>query len=604
MKRIVVVGGGHSACEAVWAISRKGIDVLMITLDAKALGRVSCNPSIGGIAKGHLVYEIEAFEGVQPVITDRSSLQYRILNRKKGSVVWGLRVQIDRSLYEKGMTNFISNIENVEVLEDEVVDVITKNSKVRGIIAKGAGEIECSAVVITTGTFLNGLLYRGDDVWEGGRLGERESKGLEQFFKREGVESGRLKTGTPPRLYWRSIDLDRLIMQDGEKGILNFNYEFVRENQMPCYIAKTNRRVNEIIKKNLDRSPLYQGRIKGTGPRYCPSIEDKVVRFSEKDSHIIFIEPEGRNDEKCYINGLSSSLPEDVQDEVIHSIEGLEDAEVAGYGYAVEYDYVNPIQLRPSLELKAVEGVFLSGQINGTSGYEEASAQGLIAGINSANKILSREPLILRRDEAYIGVLIDDLITKGVDEPYRLFTSRAEWRLNLSQYSARLRLTERAYNEGLVGRNRLDWVEDLRSDINTEIKSLEKKRMKVGEEVLSGIDYIKRDNSSVYDLFNIDDKYGQLLSILINEEIRYEHYRRIMNKMIEEARWLMVIDLNGVNYDEIEGLSSESRQRLKMVKPLNLDQASRIPGIRPSDILSIIVYRRKKSGDAKKSRVG
>jgi tRNA uridine 5-carboxymethylaminomethyl modification enzyme len=604
MQRIVVVGGGHSACEAVWAISRKGIDVLMITLDAKALGRVSCNPSIGGIAKGHLVYEIEAFEGVQPVITDRSSLQYRILNLKKGSVVWGLRVQIDRKLYENEMTDFISNIENVKVLEDEVVDVITENSKVRGIIAKGAGEIECSAVVITTGTFLNGLLYRGDDVWEGGRLGERESKGLEQFFKREGVESGRLKTGTPPRLYWKSINLDRLIMQDGEKGILNFNYEFVRENQMPCYIAKTNRRVNEIIKKNLDRSPLYQGRIKGTGPRYCPSIEDKVVRFSEKDSHIIFIEPEGWNDEKCYINGLSSSLPEDVQDEVIHSIEGLEKAEVAGYGYAVEYDYVNPIQLKPSLELKAVEGVFLSGQINGTSGYEEASAQGLIAGINSANKVLGREPLILRRDEAYIGVLIDDLITKGVDEPYRLFTSRAEWRLNLSQYSARLRLTERAYNEGLVGRNRLDWVEDLRSDINTEIISLEKKRVKVGEVVISGIDYIKRDNSSVYDLFNIDDKYGQLLSILINEEIRYEHYRRIMNKMIEEARWLMVIDLNGVNYDEIEGLSSESRQRLKMIKPLNLDQASRIPGIRPSDILSIIVYRRKKSGDAKKSRVG
>jgi len=603
MKKVVVVGGGHSACEAGWAIARKGVDVLMITLDAGALGRVSCNPSVGGIAKGHLVYEVEAFGGVEPIIADRASLQYRILNKKKGSVVWGLRAQIDRGLYEREMTDFISGVKNIEIIEDEVIDIITEAKRVRGIIARKAGEIVCDAVVITTGTFLNGKLYRGEDVWEGGRLGEASSRGLERFFKREGIEVGRLKTGTPPRIFWRSIDIDRLIRQDGERGILNFNYEFVREEQLPCYIAKTNRKVNEIIQKNINRSPLYEGRIKGIGPRYCPSIEDKVVRFSDKDSHIIFLEPEGWDDDKCYVNGLSSSLPEDVQDEVIHSIEGLENAEVASFGYAVEYDYVDPIQLKPSLELKTIEGIFLAGQINGTSGYEEASAQGMIAGVNSANKVLGREPLVLRRDEAYIGVLIDDLVTKGVDEPYRLFTSRAEWRLNLSQYSARLRLTEVAYKENLVDRNKLNWVEKLRKNFNKEMKVLEKSRVKFGEKEISGIDYIKRDANSIEKLYDKSDNYRQLLSILVFEEIRYEHYRKNMANMLEEAKWLMVIDLDDINYDVVDGLSSESRERLKKVKPANLDQASRIPGIRPSDIISLIIHRRKTKRDAKKSGV-
>jgi len=603
MKKVVVVGGGHSACEAGWAIARKGVDVLMITLDAGALGRVSCNPSVGGIAKGHLVYEVEAFGGVEPIIADRASLQYRILNKKKGSVVWGLRAQIDRGLYEREMTDFISGVKNIEIIEDEVIDIITEAKRVRGIIARKAGEIVCDAVVITTGTFLNGKLYRGEDVWEGGRLGEASSSGLERFFKREGIEIGRLKTGTPSRIFWRSIDIDRLIRQDGERGILNFNYEFVREEQLPCYIAKTNRKVNEIIQKNINRSPLYEGRIKGIGPRYCPSIEDKVVRFSDKDSHIIFLEPEGWDDDKCYVNGLSSSLPEDVQDEVVHSIEGLENAEVASFGYAVEYDYVDPIQLKPSLELKTIKGIFLAGQINGTSGYEEASAQGMIAGVNSANKVLGREPLVLRRDEAYIGVLIDDLVTKGVDEPYRLFTSRAEWRLNLSQYSARLRLTEVAYKENLVDRNKLNWVEKLRKNFNKEMKVLEKSRVKFGEKEISGIDYIKRDANSIEKLYDKSDNYRQLLSILVFEEIRYEHYRKNMANMLEEAKWLMVIDLDDINYDVVDGLSSESRERLKKVKPANLDQASRIPGIRPSDIISLIIHRRKTKRDAKKSGV-
>ena len=603
MKKVVVVGGGHSACEAGWAIARKGVDVLMITLDAGALGRVSCNPSVGGIAKGHLVYEVEAFGGVEPIIADRASLQYRILNKKKGSVVWGLRAQIDRGLYEREMTDFISGVKNIEIIEDEVIDIITEAKRVRGIIARKAGEIVCDAVVITTGTFLNGKLYRGEDVWEGGRLGEASSSGLERFFKREGIEIGRLKTGTPSRIFWRSIDIDRLIRQDGERGILNFNYEFVREEQLPCYIAKTNRKVNEIIQKNINRSPLYEGRIKGIGPRYCPSIEDKVVRFSDKDSHIIFLEPEGWDDDKCYVNGLSSSLPEDVQDEVVHSIEGLENAEVASFGYAVEYDYVDPIQLKPSLELKTIKGIFLAGQINGTSGYEEASAQGMIAGVNSANKVLGREPLVLRRDEAYIGVLIDDLVTKGVDEPYRLFTSRAEWRLNLSQYSARLRLTEVAYKENLVDRNKLNWVEKLRKNFNKEMKVLGKSRVKFGEKEISGIDYIKRDANSIEKLYDKSDNYRQLLSILVFEEIRYEHYRKNMANMLEEAKWLMVIDLDDINYDVVDGLSSESRERLKKVKPANLDQASRIPGIRPSDIISLIIHRRKTKRDAKKSGV-
>ncbi|MGQ9705734.1 MAG: tRNA uridine-5-carboxymethylaminomethyl(34) synthesis enzyme MnmG [bacterium] len=593
MERIVVVGGGHSACEAVWAISRKGVDVLMITLDGSSLGRVSCNPSIGGIAKGHLVYEISAFGGIQPIITDRSSLQYRILNRKKGSVVWGLRAQIDRKMYESKMTDFISRIKNVEIIEDEVIDLIVESRRVRGVITKESGELKCSAVVITTGTFLNGLLYRGDKIWDGGRLGERPSKGLEKFFKREGIKLGRLKTGTPPRLYWSLIDLERLVRQDGEKNILNFNYEFVSQEQLPCYIAKTNKKVNEIIMRNLDRSPLYQGRIKGIGPRYCPSIEDKVVRFSDKVSHTIFLEPEGWNDERCYVNGLSSSLPEDVQNEVVHSIEGLEKAEVASFGYAVEYDYVNPVQLKPSLELKEVEGVFLAGQINGTSGYEEASAQGLMAGINSANKVLGREPLILGRDKAYIGVLIDDLVTKGVDEPYRLFTSRAEWRLNLSQYSAPLRLTDFAFKEGLVNRNRLEFVKNLKKDVKNDIKSLERERHRIDEEVLSGIDYIKRDSNYYEKIFDICDSYRQLLSILVYEENIYEHYRKMMNKMLEEAKWLMVANIDNIDYDKVDGLSRESRERLKSIRPINLDQASRIPGIRPGDIISLIIYRKK-----------
>lgn len=603
MDKVVVVGGGHAGCESAYALSKMGIDVLIITLDKTSLGRVSCNPSMGGIAKGHLIYEIEACGGVQPLITDRASMQYRMLNRKKGSAVWGLRAQIDRGLYERYMTEFISSIGNIEIIQDEVVDVITEDGRVRGVVASDEGELNCSAVVITTGTFLNGLLYRGEEVWEGGRIGDGASKGLERFFERVGIELGRLKTGTPSRLYWRSLDLDRLIRQDGERGILNFNYEFVRDEQLLCYIAKTNRQVHEVIIKNLDRSPLYQGHIKGIGPRYCPSIEDKVVRFSDKESHILFVEPEGWEDELCYINGLSSSLPADVQDEMIHSIEGFEDAEVAWYGYAVEYDYVNPIQLKPTLELMAVDGVFLAGQINGTSGYEEAAAQGLVAGVNAGNYVLGREPFVLARNESYIGVLIDDLVTRGVDEPYRLFTSRAEYRLDLSQYSARLRLTERAFEQGLIDRNRLEWVEQLGRNLEKYRRELESRRMRVGEEDMTGIEYIKR-NSNPYNMLPIDDAYRQLLSIITVEDIRYENYRKRMRREIDEARRLMMIRIDDIDYDEVDGLSTESRQRLNRVRPANLDQASRIPGIRPSDIISLMIYRRKKRDDVKESRAG
>jgi tRNA uridine 5-carboxymethylaminomethyl modification enzyme len=614
---IIVVGAGHAGCEAALAAARMGFETCIFTINLDTIAQMSCNPAIGGLAKGHLVREIDALGGEMAKVTDSAGIQFRILNRSKGPAVWSLRAQADRLLYRVNMRKVLETQPKLTIKQGMIERIEVRNGRVCGVVTSLGIFYGARAVIITTGTFLKGLIHIGLESFPAGRAGEFPSVGLSESLKQLGFRMGRLKTGTPPRLDSKSIDFSKTTEQWGDNPPppFSFSTEKITNPQIPCYITYTNEKTHKIIRDNLDRSPLYSGRIKGIGPRYCPSIEDKVVRFSERPRHQVFLEPEGLQTKEYYANGISTSLPYDVQVALVRSIPGLEDAEIMRPGYAIEYDFVYPTQIKHSLETKFVDGLFLAGQINGTSGYEEAAAQGLIAGINAALKLRGSPPLILGRQEAYIGVLIDDLVTKGTTEPYRMFTSRAEYRLLLRHDNAEFRLRDKGYQIGLVGEQEYERFLKKREALEKELRRLDETRLspeEVNEILLEAgtnpisektplsqllrrpeLDYefIKRVSPSPYGL-------TEELEKLVNTEVKYSGYIKKQYEMVKRMKRLEEKKIpEDFNYDTVAGLSREVLSKLKEVKPTSIGQASRIPGVTPAAIslLLIALERQRKT---------
>lgn len=620
---IIVLGGGHAGCEAALAGARMGKSVALITLHKEAIARMSCNPAIGGLAKGHLVREIDALGGEMGKNTDRCAIQFRMLNTTKGPAVWAPRAQCDKYKYSASMRKVVEEQTGIRIIEQMAAELISSNNTVRGVRTSSGDEIYGRAVIITTGTFLNGLMHTGETSIKGGRVGENASIGLTESLVQLGFQVGRLKTGTPPRLARESIDFERTIYQHGDPVPQPFSYETdaIHYEQVPCHITYTQKETKETIQKNIHRSPMYSGKIKGVGPRYCPSIEDKIVRFADKERHQIFLEPESLSTNEIYVNGCSTSLPQDVQEVFIRSIPGLENAEFIRYGYAVEYDFVFPYQVKPTLETHNVNNLFLAGQINGTSGYEEAAAQGLIAGINAVLNLDGKEPFILDRSDGYIGVLIDDLVTKSTEEPYRMFTSRAEYRLLLRQDNADMRLTDAGYKAGLVSEERYRRFNVKRNKIKTEILRLKKTAI----QNMSLAQILRRPEYRYPDILEIE-KRGELpeltaltknsvdsgiengntpehcakphsdieLGIVerqVEIEIKYEGYIERQHKMVERFKRLEDKRIpDRFDFGHVPGLSTEGRQKLIQMKPVNLGQASRISGVSPADISVLLVW--------------
>ncbi len=606
----VVVGSGHAGCEAALALARLGNSTLLLTLNLDSIAFMACNPSIGGTAKGHLVREIDALGGEMGLNADETLLQIKMLNIGKGPAVHSLRAQSDKNEYHQRMKRVLENTPNLTILQGEAVEILTQNGKLSGIKTAMGDEIFCRACVFATGVYLDSRIIIGEYTKQSGPAGFQNAHGLTNALIDLGLEIRRFKTGTPPRIDKRTVDFNLLEPQYGDDGCTPFSFmtDFIDVVQMPCYITYTNKKTHEIIRNNIHRSPLFGGVIKGVGPRYCPSIEDKVMRFSDKERHQLFLEPEGRYSGEIYVQGLSSSLPIEVQREILNSIEGLKHASIMRYAYAIEYDCINPLELTPSLQAKKIEGAFFAGQINGSSGYEEAAAQGIIAGINASNYLNNKEPLILKRNEAYIGVLIDDLVTKGTNEPYRMMTARAEYRLRLRQDNADWRLTETGRKAGLVSDARYErylkkeeHLEEIKKKIlknapMTEgLKELFAKR---GENVpLNGITFkelLKRtdltfnDINALFDDFTIYKK-DELEAIQVLT--KYEGYIDKQNALIAQAAKLEEKKLpENIVYNDISGLRLEARQKLDKVKPLTIGQASRISGVSPADIAVLIVY--------------
>ena len=603
----VVIGAGHAGSEAALALARTGQKTVLLTLNLDSIGFLPCNPSVGGTAKGHLVREIDALGGEMGLNADRCTLQIRMLNTGKGAAVQSLRAQTDKNAYHREMKRVLEHTENLRIVQGEAARILTENGKVSGVVTNYGGVFSCRAVVVATGVYLNARTITGEVVKESGPNGFAPATLLTQSLMELGYSVRRFKTGTPARLDGRTVDFEKLTAQEGDTLLFPFSFlnENVPKTQVPCYLAYTNQKTHDLILSNLDRAPLYNGTISSTGPRYCPSIETKVVRFSDKERHQLFLEPEGADTTEIYVQGLSTSLPHDLQKEMYRTVEGLERCEIVRYAYAIEYDCIDTLDVLPTLEFKKVEGLYTAGQINGTSGYEEAAAQGLVAGLNASLKLRGLPPLILRRDQAYIGVLIDDLVTKGTDEPYRMMTSRAEFRLLLRQDNADVRLTPIGRECGLVTDER--WQRFLeRKQMREEVLSLLNTRADNkqaaalleahGEHFTNGVTYadLLRRNIPIAELrreFGLFEGVPNDILLSAETEVRYEGYLKTSERERDKAKRMEEKPLPpDLDYEHIDGLRLEAREKLARIRPLNLGQAERISGVNPADIAVLMVY--------------
>jgi tRNA uridine 5-carboxymethylaminomethyl modification enzyme len=611
---IIVVGGGHSGAEASLAAARMGSSVLLITMNLNTIAQMSCNPAMGGIAKGQIIREIDAIGGESGIISDFSAIQFRMLNKSKGPAMWSPRVQSDRNMFSKLWRESLEKEPNLDFYQESVVELLISKNKLSGVVTSLGSKIYSKAVILTNGTFLNGLIHIGEKNFAGGRAGESPARGLTSNLEELGFKSGRMKTGTPPRVDGRSLDYDLMEKQEGDKKPSKFSFlqtHFLK-SQRSCHITYTSLDVHEILRTGFERSPMFNGRIKSIGPRYCPSIEDKISRFQDKERHQIFVEPEGWNTIEVYVNGFSTSLPEEIQYDALKKVKGFEKVKLFRPGYAIEYDYFPPTQLKYNLETKTINNLFFAGQINGTTGYEEAAAQGLLAGINAHLKISGKDPFVLKRDQAYIGVLIDDLITKGTEEPYRMFTSRAEYRTLLRQDNADIRLTPLSYSLGLASQDRMRLVDSKTNETSkliqyyktqsispSEINSiLEKKNSSPMRQSNKIYKILSRPNINGNDLKKVnkiskylnEEKFSNLSIEQAEIEIKYSGY---IEKEKENAKKLSklehIIIPEGFNYNGLSSLSSEAKEKLNKINPSNLSQASRISGIKPSDISALLV---------------
>lgn len=609
---IAVIGAGHAGCEAALAAARMGMKTLLFSISLEAVANMPCNPHIGGSSKGHLVREIDCLGGEMGKNIDKTYTQLRMLNTSKGPAVYSLRAQADRKQYQAEMKHTLEKQENLYLKQAEIVDITIEQGKVKSLETNIGAIYEVDSIIVATGTYLKGKIYIGETSFESGPDGVFPANKLSEALKREGVELVRFKTGTPARINKNSIDFSKMEVQEGDERPEAFSFDDEIDpniEQLPCYLTYTNEKTHNIIRKNLHRSPLYGGEITGTGPRYCPSIEDKIVRFADKERHQIFVEPIGRNTNEMYIQGMSSSLPEDVQIAMYRTIPGLENAEFTRPAYAIEYDCINPSDLKLSLEYKKIEGLFFAGQTNGTSGYEEAACQGLIAGINASLKLQGKEPVILDRSQAYIGVLIDDIVTKGTNEPYRMMTSRAEYRLLLRQDNADIRLLEIGHSVGLISKERYERFLDKKKKIEEEINRVRNKTIKPTDKVnkfltkfnssqiTTGVklaDLVKRSELTYEELVEIDEDRPILNEQVQKEvgiELKYEGYIKLQAEQVEKFKKLEAKLLpREIDYEDIKGLRLEARQKLNKVRPSNVGQASRISGVSPADISVLLIY--------------
>ena len=613
---VIVVGAGHAGCEAAAAAANMGSKVLLITMNMQTIAQMSCNPAMGGIAKGQIVREIDAMGGYSGIISDKSMIQFRMLNRSKGPAMWSPRVQSDRMLFANTWREMLENTPNVDFYQDMVNDLVVKDGIIKGVVTGLGHEIEAKTVVLTNGTFLNGIIHIGEKNFGGGRVAEKASTGITEKLVSLGFETARLKTGTPPRIDGRSLNYSKMEEQKGDEEIIGFSFlekpALKPDNQRSCWITYTNQAVHDLLKTGFESSPMFQGRIQGTGPRYCPSIEDKINRFAERDRHQLFVEPEGWNTVEIYVNGFSTSLPEDVQLKALRLVPGFENCKMFRPGYAIEYDFFPPTQLTHSLETKRIKNLFFAGQINGTTGYEEAACQGLMAGINAHQKVIDQEPLILKRSEAYIGVLIDDLVNKGTDEPYRMFTSRAEFRTLLRQDNADFRLTEISYKLGLASQQRMNkvvekkiQVEELKqllaqisiepaeaeSYLNSVYSSPLVNRQKAAQLLLRpGINLLSLIKA-IPTLQSALNKFDREVVEQAEIQIKYDSYIEKEKELVNKMSQLENLKIpENFNYDKLVSLSNEARQKFGKIQPRTLGQASRISGVNPSDVQILMLF--------------
>lgn len=613
---VIVVGGGHAGSEAAAASANMGAHTLLITMSLQNIAQMSCNPAMGGIAKGQIVREIDALGGYSGIVTDKTAIQFKMLNKSKGPAMWSPRAQSDRMRFSEEWRNVLEQRENLDFYQDSVNGLLFEEDKIIGVKTALGLEIKSKTVIITAGTFLNGLIHIGEKTFGGGRAGERASTGITEDLVKKGFESGRMKTGTPPRVDARSLDFSKMTEQPGDENPQKFSFLPTTKpltKQRSCYLTYTNQKVHDLLREGFDRSPMFNGRIQSIGPRYCPSVEDKIDRFASKDRHQMFIEPEGWDTVEIYVNGFSTSLPEDIQDKAIRLVEGFENVKFLRYGYAIEYDYFPPTQLTHSLETKLIKNLFFAGQINGTTGYEEAASQGLMAGINAALKVQNKEPFILKRNEAYIGVLIDDLITKGTEEPYRMFTSRAEYRTLLRQDNADLRLTPRSFELGLASEDRMKRVIEKREKtellttflINLSVKKeelnsiLEKKNLALVNQSMKLFKVMTRPQLEFSDFVHLT-KLGNFISDhKINSDVieqveiylKYSGYIEKEKNNADKLNRLENVTIpQAFDYSKVKSLSFEAREKLNKIKPTSISQASRISGVSPSDVSVLLVY--------------